>query len=257
MLSAILLAAAAGMLTSGASTHAQGPSLTLRASDYPREAREKQETGRAIVRFLVDERGRVAECSVVASSGSAALDRTTCNIARRGRFKPARDASGAPQSEYWRWGIDWQSPVNPSVRADYAAPETVYLVTQGALPAAAASIDIAVGTANWATMPSLVVKRYPPSFGAGANVKVNGLVANKACVFKDARPGHFDIDVRYAVRVSPEGKAERGLVEDVGCPPLQRLVASMILDRPFLDAIDAPGGTETRWYQSMIRFSEH
>jgi len=43
----------------------------------------------------VDARGRASGCTVLRSSGSAALDETTCRLVlKRFRFTPARDAGG-------------------------------------------------------------------------------------------------------------------------------------------------------------------
>lgn len=67
----------------------------LKDSDYPRGLGEAGISGRVSVRYLVDEDGRVARCSITRSSGSAELDETTCRlIQQRFRFEPSRDARG-------------------------------------------------------------------------------------------------------------------------------------------------------------------
>lgn len=254
---ALLVAAAAPSgADPGQTTHAQGPSLVLRTDDFPRDARKRGETGRAVVRFLVNERGRVHECSVVESSGSAALDATTCNVARRGRFRPARDASGAPRSEYWRWGIDWQLPSSePSIRADIAAPESEYATANAITPPPPGEVGVVVGTAKWETMPSLKIKRYPNDFALGAGANVRGIIDRKACALPGVSEDRYDVMIRYALRLSPDGRIERTLIEDLGCRPLEQLIASMILQKKFRQAIVPPRGTEARWYKSGVMFS--
>jgi protein TonB len=65
--------------------------------DYPRRAYEAGVTGTVFVRFTVRADGRVSDCEIRRSSGSAELDRTTCRlIERRLRYRPARDSSGRP-----------------------------------------------------------------------------------------------------------------------------------------------------------------
>ena len=252
----LVAAAAAHGAEPGQPTHAQGPSLTLRTDDYPRDARAKGETGRALVRFLVNERGRVHECSVVESSGSAALDATTCNIARRGRFKPARDANGAPRSEYWLWGIDWQLPSSePNIRADQPAPESEHAVANAPTPPADDEIGVVVGIAKWETMASLKLKRYPQDFAQGAGANVRGIIDRNACSLAGVSKDRYDIMIRYALRLSPDGRIERALIEDLGCRPLEQLIASMILQKKFRQAIEPPGGTEARWHRSGVMFS--
>ena len=68
--------------------------------DYPRSALAAGEQGNVRIRYLVTERGRVAECTIEQSSGSAALDQRSCAIwMQRVRFRPARGASGRPIPE--------------------------------------------------------------------------------------------------------------------------------------------------------------
>jgi protein TonB len=63
--------------------------------DYPRSAGGGQ--GKVLVRIFVGTNGRVSRCEVTQSSGSAALDETSCKlIQRRYRYAPARDAQGRP-----------------------------------------------------------------------------------------------------------------------------------------------------------------
>lgn len=69
----------------------------LRDSDYPDGAAEAGIGGTVGVRYLVWTDGRVRECEVTQSSGSAELDATTCRlIEERFRFRPSRDARGRP-----------------------------------------------------------------------------------------------------------------------------------------------------------------
>jgi protein TonB len=69
-------------------------------SDYPASAIRGEESGTVRASLTVGPDGRVTNCTVTASSGSAALDAATCNILRRrGRFTPARDSSGNPTSD--------------------------------------------------------------------------------------------------------------------------------------------------------------
>ncbi|MFL9842379.1 energy transducer TonB [Sphingomonas sp. ST-64] len=75
---------------------ASSPGGWITPDDYPIDARKLGETGRVAVTMVISPRGRVTGCAVTQSSGSANLDRTTCELLqRRGRYLPARDASGA------------------------------------------------------------------------------------------------------------------------------------------------------------------
>lgn len=75
------------------------PRLTrgLRRGDYPRAAAEAEIQGTVTVRYRVGTDGRVTQCRLVKSSGSAILDEATCPLAElRFRYRPALDADGRP-----------------------------------------------------------------------------------------------------------------------------------------------------------------
>lgn len=90
----------------------KAPLHTLVSSDdYPAAALEANEQGTVRFRLDVDEAGRVANCTIVMSSGSASLDETTCAIMRsRAEFTPAADAEGnaVPDSHITnvRWALE-------------------------------------------------------------------------------------------------------------------------------------------------------
>ena len=68
---------------------------SLRNSDYPADLGEAGISGSVGVRYRVDVDGRARDCRVTWSSGSGALDATTCRlIEARFRFRPSRDEAG-------------------------------------------------------------------------------------------------------------------------------------------------------------------
>lgn len=76
----------------------------IRPRDYPRDASRAREQGSVVVNFDVRPDGRVGNCHIVKSSGSAELDRTTCAlIEKRFRYEPARDASGRAVADVSGW----------------------------------------------------------------------------------------------------------------------------------------------------------
>ena len=79
--------------------------------DYPAASLRNNEQGTTAVRITVGTDGRVADCQVTSSSGSAALDSATCSIIRRrAKYTPARndDGSAAQGSDAVR--IKWVVP---------------------------------------------------------------------------------------------------------------------------------------------------
>jgi protein TonB len=88
------------------------------AADYPPSALRAGEEGVAYFRLVIDPSGRVADCAITASSGSAMLDSTTCRIVRsRARFTPALDLAGAPASDSYADRVRWTLPAEPKPEA--------------------------------------------------------------------------------------------------------------------------------------------
>lgn len=81
-------------------------------NSYPAEAKRNGEQGRVSVELIIDKSGVPKACKLVSSSGSAALDATTCDLAlANARFIPAKDARGRPIESSFvvpavRWELD-------------------------------------------------------------------------------------------------------------------------------------------------------
>ncbi|MEA3047982.1 MAG: hypothetical protein QOJ53_2314 [Sphingomonadales bacterium] len=83
----------------------------FRRADYPAAARRSREEGQVYFLLTIGANGRIANCEIIATSGSAALDGTTCRILRsRARYAPARDAAGAPVADTDRGTFVWRLP---------------------------------------------------------------------------------------------------------------------------------------------------
>jgi protein TonB len=85
--------------------------------DYPDREYRQRIGGTVYLRFIVAPSGRVGECRVTRSSGSAALDSTTCRlIQRRFRYRPARDGLGRPVAETVTGQHIWEvGPAPPDI----------------------------------------------------------------------------------------------------------------------------------------------
>lgn len=97
---------------SGSPSRAKG-NLTayFSGNDYPAEAIRREETGTVAFKLQIDTRGRVSDCAIEKSSGSASLDRATCTIIRRrARYQPARDPKGRAVPDVATGRIRWVLP---------------------------------------------------------------------------------------------------------------------------------------------------
>jgi TonB family protein len=77
--------------------------------DYPAIALYHGQSGEVGVSLLIDETGRVADCSVDKPSGFGILDVATCVLIRnRARFIPATDSAGKPTRDALATVVTWK-----------------------------------------------------------------------------------------------------------------------------------------------------
>jgi TonB family protein len=80
-------------------------------ADYPAVSVMKGESGRVGFALLIGEDGRVADCTIVATSGVPALDSQACALLKtRAKFEPARGSDGKPAKDSAVGGIVWRMP---------------------------------------------------------------------------------------------------------------------------------------------------
>ena len=80
-------------------------------ADYPVAALRANEQGTSAFSVIVDKAGRVKECRITSSSGSAPLDEATCRlVTQRARFFPAVDEQNNPIEGTYANRIRWVLP---------------------------------------------------------------------------------------------------------------------------------------------------
>ncbi|HYI38710.1 MAG TPA: energy transducer TonB [Allosphingosinicella sp.] len=81
------------------------------SDDYPAAAFRKGQGGRVGFILLIQEDGRVADCTVVETSGVPVLDSQVCALLKlRAKFEPARGIDGKPAKDSFAGGIVWNPP---------------------------------------------------------------------------------------------------------------------------------------------------
>src|SRR5918993_2307117 len=91
----------------------EGPSGDLsgifNGDDYPGIAAFKDQMGSVAFVLLIDEQGKVADCTVTETSGVASLDAQSCAIVKeRAKFKPAIGLDGKPSKSSYFQRISWR-----------------------------------------------------------------------------------------------------------------------------------------------------
>lgn len=102
-------------------------------ADYPPSALRERAEGTTGFTLGVGPDGRVAACTITASSGHAALDVAACSLMRRrARFTPARDGAGNPVADTVASRLTWRAPEpQPAAAAGESAAPVRLIVTIG------------------------------------------------------------------------------------------------------------------------------
>lgn len=81
----------------------------FKPEDYPADAMFDGVGGTAKFVVLIDENGKVADCTIVETSGIASLDAQSCGIIQtRVTFKPAIGLDGKPTKDTWSQRVTWR-----------------------------------------------------------------------------------------------------------------------------------------------------
>ena len=104
-------ASASASFTPRAARPLTAPGQWVSETDYPTGALRRGEQGVTGFEITVGPDGRVRDCTVTRSSGSAELDAATCaKVSQRARFAPASDDQGAIIAGRYANAIRWQIP---------------------------------------------------------------------------------------------------------------------------------------------------
>lgn len=87
----------------------------LRAEDYPAAAIDRNAEGTVGAALLIDEAGRVADCTLTSTSGYALLDAISCiRIRENAKYTPAVGADGKPAKSATQGRITFRIDNDPS-----------------------------------------------------------------------------------------------------------------------------------------------
>ena len=79
--------------------------------DYPSGALNSRQSGSLAFALLIDETGKIADCTVIATSGVATLDSQSCAVVKeRAVFDPAVGSDGKPAKSAVIQRIRWEMP---------------------------------------------------------------------------------------------------------------------------------------------------
>ncbi|HEY0627658.1 MAG TPA: hypothetical protein VGD10_13145 [Allosphingosinicella sp.] len=114
-----------------------------------------------------------------------------------------------------------------------------------------APVTIEVGRAQWDRFPSLEKRgrELPVSTMVGL---VEEMLASKQCELEGQSAKRFDITVPYAVMLGPDGYAQRIVVADVGCAPLETMIGQAVYGLSSSGNFSKSGAKTGRWYVDEV-----
>lgn len=125
-----------------------------------------------------------------------------------------------------------------------------------AMPVAAQTIPVETGRGEWSQFPQLRKKNIPMDYNR-LIAWTSDILAKGQCKIKGQRPEKFDIDVPYAALVEPDGTVKRIIIAELGCPPLETMVGSTIMEMVQRGDVKPTGQDQAYWYGDRIAFARY
>lgn len=82
----------------------------MQGDHYPAAALVARAEGRTSFVLMIQPNGRPSDCQITKTSGNADLDKTTCELFRKGYFNPAVDENGTKVAGEWSSAMNWKLP---------------------------------------------------------------------------------------------------------------------------------------------------
>lgn len=127
-------------------------------------------------------------------------------------------------------------------------------ISLAALAVPAAAQQVSTGVTDWEKLPQVKL--------GSDDVDYNRLVRwatqelqNPACRGKGMRPNRFDIEEPYAVLLEPNGTVSRIVVREMGCPGLNTVIGSTLVDMAKRGKFRPSGESQALWYGGRLSFA--
>ena len=125
-------------------------------------------------------------------------------------------------------------------------------LTMIAAPAAAQTVE--TGRGEFHRFPQLKKKDIP--LDLNRLIAWTGDILKKGeCKIRGQRAEKFDIDVPYAALVEPDGTVKRIIIAEMGCPALETMVGSTVVEMVKRGDVKPTGQDQALWYGDRIAFA--
>lgn len=84
---------------------------------------------------------------------------------------------------------------------------------------------------------------------------IEDILRTGRCAIEGQSYRRFDIRIPYAVLLAPDGTAQRFIVRDIGCAPLETFAGHIMIDLARAGDFGPTGSAAPAWYVSELRFT--
>jgi hypothetical protein len=120
-------------------------------------------------------------------------------------------------------------------------------------PTVPSNIEIS-NNASWDSYPRLQTEELGVPSGEMVR-RVQLMLQRDECEIAGQSARRFDIDISYAVMLDPQGNAQRIIVQDVGCRPLELMVGRIAADIMKGGYVQVTPPSQPAWYGNRVNFN--
>jgi hypothetical protein len=122
------------------------------------------------------------------------------------------------------------------------------------LAAAAATPQVDVGRFEAETYPRARMAQRDLPYAEFVGV-VERVLRDGQCSFGAQTYQRFDVRVPYLVQLNSDGTANRVVISDIGCEPIEVLAGRVVLELDRLRDFQPTGRPAPGWFRSELRFT--
>jgi hypothetical protein len=127
-------------------------------------------------------------------------------------------------------------------------------ISLAAMAVPAAAQQVSTGTTEWDKLPQVKLGSDDIDYSRLVRWATQEL-QNPACRGKGMRPNRFDIEEPYAVLLEPNGTVSRIIVREMGCPGLNTVIGSTLVDMAKRGKFRPTGQPQPLWYGGRLSFA--
>jgi hypothetical protein len=125
------------------------------------------------------------------------------------------------------------------------------------LPATASAQSVMSAHGNWGAIPQAATRHSYAEY-VDANrltLWMEQALRDGTCKVRGMTPQKFDVDVPYAVLVEPDGSVSQVMIAEMGCPALNTIVGSTVVELGKRGMFKPTGLARAAWFRDRIAFA--